>query len=101
MKLLYGFLRFVRRHKYIVALLLFALLVGGIDENSLWRLYGMRRENEALRREIAQYDEIYSDYSRQLEELGRPEALERVARVELRMHTDDEDIYLIKEEDPE
>lgn len=101
MKLLYGFLRLVRRHKYIVALLLFGLLVGGIDENSLWRLYEMRRDNDALRREIAEYDRIYADYSRQLEELGRPEALERVARVELGMHTDDEDVYIIKEEDAE
>lgn len=101
MKLLYGLLRFVCRHKYLVALLVFALFVGGIDENSLLRLYEMRSENDVLRREIAEYDNLYEHYSQQLSELGRPEAIERVARVELGMHTDDEDVYLIKVENEE
>ncbi|MCH5181862.1 MAG: septum formation initiator family protein [Prevotellaceae bacterium] len=101
MKIFYGFLRFIRRHKYFVALFVFALLVGGIDENSLLRFYALRQENAVLRREIAEKEAIYAHYAQQLSELSRPEAVERVARVELGMHTDDEDVYLIQVENEE
>lgn len=98
MKILYGLLRFIRRHKSLVTLLVFSLYIGVLDENSLRRLYELRRENDILRREIADNDEKYAYYSQQLSELSRPEAIERIARVELGMHTDDEDVYIIQVE---
>lgn len=85
------------RQKYLWTILAFIAIVGFLDTNSLWRLYELRRQNENLRTEISEYEKRYNADTRELLELQHsPEAVERVARVNLFMKTADEDIYVIE-----
>lgn len=85
------------RQKYLWTIIAFVAIVGFLDPNSFWRRYLLHEENEALRSSIRQYEERYNNDTRELHELERsPEAIERVARVDLYMKTADEDVYVIE-----
>ena len=43
---------FVRKHKYLITLALFAVIIGFLDENSVVRRLGYAREESRLRDEI-------------------------------------------------
>ena len=86
------------RQKYLWTILVFIAVVGFLDQNSMWRLHELRLQNEALREEIKQYEDRYNADSKALEDLlTNPEAVERVARVNLYMRTPDEDVYVIEQ----
>lgn len=85
------------RQKYFWTLLAFVIIVGFLDPNSFLQRYRLHSQNEALRSQIKTYEDQYAQDTRELYELERsPEAVERVARVDLYMKTPDEDIYVIK-----
>lgn len=87
------------RHKYIWTIVAFILIVGVVDPNSLLRRYQLRKANEALRAEIAQYDAQYERDKHALHRLRNDqEAIEHVARVRLYMKTENEDLYIIEED---
>ena len=44
---------FVRKHKYLITLALFAVIIGFLDENSVVRRLGYAREESRLRDETA------------------------------------------------
>ena len=90
----------VRRHKYGFVIGIFILLMGFVDENSLWRRYHHRAELAELRAEIRRYREMYEYDTRYLEEINtNPEVLVEIARERYYMKTDDEDVFIIKEPD--
>ncbi len=90
--------RRVARHKYLWTMAAFIVLVGFVDPNSFWQYYKMRQRNDGLRAEIRQYEESYTQSTRELKALSSSQkALERVARVNLYMRTADEDVYVIEE----
>ena len=77
--------------------MLFALIIGVLDTNSLWRRYNIRQENEALRAEIQVYKDQFEADKRELRALQNdPEVVEEVARMRLFMKTPDEDVYIIE-----
>lgn len=85
--------------KYLWTILAFVGIVGFLDPNSFWHRHQIRMQNDELREEITAYRTQYNNDTRELRELQRsPEALERVARVNLYMKTADEDIYVIENE---
>ena len=87
----------VIRQKYLWTILAFIAIVGFLDPNSFWRLFELRRQNAALRAEIAEYESRYNADTQALNDLmNNPEAVERVARVNLNMKTADEDVYVIE-----
>lgn len=87
----------VRNHKYLVVLGFFTLLIGFIDENSLWQRYHNRIELNHLRSEIRKYSEMYEHDSRYLQEINtNPEVLVRIARERYYMKTDDEDLFVFR-----
>ena len=86
----------VRRHKYAVTVLLFAILIIFIDENSLIRRWQLTREEATLRREVSRYRAQYEEDTRKLNELTTDsEAIERIAREKYLMKKDNEDIFVI------
>ena len=87
----------VIRQKYLWTILAFISIVGFLDPNSFLRLFELRRQNAALRAEIAEYEDRYNADTKALHDLmNNPEAVERVARVNLNMKTADEDVYVIE-----
>ncbi|MCQ2267197.1 MAG: septum formation initiator family protein [Bacteroidaceae bacterium] len=85
------------QHKYLWAILLFVLIAGFIDENSLYRYFLMGQHNRQLHNEIAEYEREYNEAQSELNRLSRsPHAFEEVARVHLFMKSADEDVYVIE-----
>jgi cell division protein FtsB len=89
---------FIGRHKYIISLLVFGIIVGFLDENSALRRFGYKREIMQLHEEIAKYKAEYEESTEKLNELNsNPESLEKIAREKYLMKKPNEDIYVFQE----
>ena len=89
------FWNFVRRYKYLAAILVFLLIIGVLDENSLYTRYQRRVEIGNLKREINKYQSHYEAETAQLEALRNdPGAVERMARERYFMKRPNEDVYV-------
>jgi cell division protein FtsB len=85
------------RYKFIWTLLLFAVILGVIDENSLLNRREIREKNDELRKEIAGYEEQFELAQKELRALQNdPDVVEEVARMRLFMKTPNEDVYVIE-----
>lgn len=85
----------IRRHKYLITLLVFAVVIGFLDENSIMRQMGYAREESRLREEIEKYRKDYEENTRRLNELAvDSSAIERIARERYLMKKPDEDVYV-------
>ncbi|NDV66935.1 septum formation initiator family protein [Bacteroides sp. 224] len=87
--------RFFVKHKYIITLAAFIVIIGFLDENSWARRAGYDQEINNLKKEIAKYRAEYEESTEKLNELtANPEALERIAREKYLMKKPNEDIYV-------
>lgn len=90
---------FVRRRKYLITFVLFVVLVGFLDENSIVRRLGYAREESRLCDEIEKYRKEYEENTERLNELAVDSgAIERVAREKYLMKKPNEDIYVFEED---
>ena len=85
-------------NKYTVTLAVFAIIIVFVDDNSLIDRYKAYREKRELQKEKAQYEENIKKDREFLEAIqSDPMALEKFAREEYKMKSEDEDVYIIKE----
>ncbi|MBO5703744.1 MAG: septum formation initiator family protein [Bacteroidaceae bacterium] len=85
------------RYKFVWTIILFALILCVTDENSLLNRKEIRAKNDALREEIAQYEEQFELAQKELRALQNdPDVVEEVARMRLFMKTPNEDVYVIE-----
>jgi cell division protein FtsB len=99
MKSLQQLRSFVGRHKYLITLALFLLIIGFLDQNNLMRRFEQRREIDRLHDEIDHYRDDYNESTRRLNELAVDSgAIERIAREKYLMKKPNEDIYLFEED---
>ena len=90
------FLIHLIKQKYLWTILIFIVYVGFIDSNSFWHRYELHQQNNELREEIKRFEKRYEADTKEYNELKySPEAVERVARVNLFMKTEDEDVYIV------
>lgn len=90
---------FVRKHKYLITLALFAVIIGFLDENSVVRRLGYAREESRLRDEIEKYRKEYEENTERLNELAVDSgAIEQIAREKYLMEKPNEDIYVFEED---
>ena len=95
-----GILGFIAHYKYLIVVVIGVLIVGLIDENSFLKRVQLELRISSLKREINKYTEQYEADSRQLNELKRhPKAIERIARERYFMKADDEDIYVLSDDE--
>lgn len=88
---------FVRKHKYLITLAIFVVIVGFLDENSIMRRVGYAREINHLNSEIDKYRADYNESTERLSELAADsDAIERVAREKYLMKKPNEDIYVFE-----
>ena len=86
---------YIRRHKYMITVLIFIVVIGFLDENSLIQRVKHRSEISAL---IEKYRKQYEEDTEKLKELTtNPEALEKIAREKYLMKKPDEDIFVFEE----
>lgn len=89
---------YIRRHKYLITVLIFIVVIGFLDENSLIQRIKHRNEISTLNSEIERYRTQYEEDTKRLKELTtNPEALEKIAREKYLMKKPNEDIYVFEE----
>jgi len=92
---LYSVWNIVRRYKYIVAIFIFLLIIGVIDENSWWVRHQRKAEIAFLEEQIKNYEQQYDEYSQMLEALSNDQnAVERMAREKYYMKRPNEDVFV-------
>lgn len=86
---------YIRRYKYLAAILVFLLIIGFLDENSLYTRYQRNVEIGTLKSEIDKYQAQYEAETAQLEAMqNSPVAVEKMARERYLMKRPDEDIFV-------
>lgn len=91
---------FIGRHKYVITISAFAVIIGFLDENSAIRRIGYAREISRLQSEIKKYRADYEENTEKLNELStNPEAIEQIAREKYLMKKPNEDIYVFEDKE--
>ena len=86
--------------KYTLVCLLGVLVVGFLDENSVWNHFKNQRRISELEEEIDKYNAAYERDQAQIRLLNKdPKAMEKIARERYFMKADDEDIYVLSDDD--
>ncbi|WP_024994059.1 FtsB family cell division protein [Phocaeicola paurosaccharolyticus] len=88
---------YIRKHKYMFTFVVFIIIIGFIDENSLVRRVQHQREIINLNSQIETYRKQYEEDSKMLKEItSNPQTIEKVAREKYYMKKPNEDIYIIQ-----
>ena len=88
--------------RYTVVCILGVLIVGFLDENSLWNHMKNRQRINELQEETAKYNAVFRRDQARIRELDRnPKAMEKIARERFFMKADDEDIFVLSDDDRE
>ena len=86
-------------NKYTITLLIFAIIIIFVDDNSLIDRYKAYLEKRELQKEKAKYEENIKKDQEFLDAIqSNPEELEKFAREEYKMKGKNEDVYIIKED---
>ena len=93
---------FLSHNKYWLVLIVGVLIVGFFDENSFVQRIKYDMEISELEAQIDKYNAQYERDERQLKELRRnPKAITKIARERYFMKADDEDIFVLSDDDRE
>ena len=85
--------------KYIVVALIAIVLIGFVDENSVWSHLRNKQRISDLEEEIEQYTERYRQDEEKIRTLdGNPKAIEKIARERYFMKADDEDVFVLSDD---
>ncbi len=99
MKRLVPIINLIGHYKYVITIIVGVLIVGFLDENSFVRRIQLELQVSDMEAEIEKYRSIYESDSKQLRELRtNPRAFEKIARERYFMKTDDEDIYVLSDD---
>ncbi len=97
MKAFYNILHVVMRHKYLITLAVFAVIIGIVDDNNLLYRAQLSRKENSLRSEIKKYRSEYEENTRRLNELNADStSIEHIAREKYLMKKPDEDIFVFE-----
>ena len=88
------------KNKYIIAIIVFAIVVLFLDGNNLFRLIDRKQQLNRLHQQEKQYNKELEELNEQKEAFENDEeALEKFAREEYRMKKDNEDVFVIVEKE--
>ena len=93
---------FMCKHKYFITILIIALIVGVVDEDSFLNRHPRRVRIDMLRQEIDHYKNQFNEADSKIRELEtNKKAVEKIARERYLMKRADEDIFIFKNEQEE
>ena len=93
-------LNLLAHYKYLIVLVVGTLIVRMNNENSILKRIQLDLQIGDLKAEIEKYNNQYEADARQLNELRRhPQAIEKIARERYFMKADDEDIYVLSDDE--
>ena len=91
----------VRALKYALVTLIAVILIGFVDENSVWHHIRNKQYIGELEDEIERYEKLNQKNQAQIRELdNNPKAIEKIARERYFMKTDEEDIFVLSDDQP-
>lgn len=97
MNKLSSFWGIVGRHKYLITILIFLVIIVFIDDNSLLRRWSVAREMSNVKEEIEKYRNEYEESTLRLSELDADSnSIERIAREKYLMKKPNEDIFVFE-----
>ena len=86
--------------KYIVVTLIAVVLIGFVDENSVWNHMRNKQRISDLEDEIEQYNERFREDQEKIRTLdSNPKAIEKIARERYFMKADDEDVFVLSDDE--
>lgn len=89
----------IKALKYVVVALIAVVLIGFVDENSVWSHLRNRQRINMLESEIKQYTDQYQHDQAQIHMLDSdPKAIRKIARERYFMKADDEDIFVLSDD---
>lgn len=89
----------VKALKYALVTLIAVLLIGFIDENSVWHHIQNKQRIGELQDEIKKYSDLHQRNKDQIKLLdSNPKAMEKIARERYFMKADDEDIFMLSDD---
>ncbi|WP_314495815.1 FtsB family cell division protein [Prevotella sp.] len=92
--------KFFSRFKFHIVIILGVLIVGVLDENSFMKRIEYAYQIEDLKTEIQKYNNQYQHDMQHLKELKTdPKAVARVARERYFMKADNEDIFVLSDDE--
>ncbi len=90
----------ISHYKYIITIVIGVLVVGFLDENSFMQKIKYEFEIRDLQEEINKYNASYERDARQLRMLrSNPKNIEKIARERYFMKADDEDIFVLSDDE--
>lgn len=90
----------IRGLKYIVVSVLAVVVIGFVDENSVWKHFRNRQHIGQLQAEIARYKKQNQSDLEQIKQLDSdPKSIEKIARERYFMKADDEDIFVLSDDE--
>lgn len=99
MSRLIAFWSFLGHYKYPIVIILGFLFVGILDENSVVKRVQLEMKISDLKSEIQKYKERDETDRQKLRDIKRnPQAIEKIARERYFMKADDEDIYVLSDD---
>jgi cell division protein FtsL len=88
------------RYKYVISIVVFGVLIGFVGDHCLVKRYQQKQEIAELKSQINEQKRIYENDKIDLERIhNNPEAVKRVAREKYYMKTEDEEIFVIDDDD--
>lgn len=92
---------YLSHYKYLIVIVIGVLVVGAIDDNSIYQHIKYQMQIRNLRSEIEKYTSQYQKDYQQLREMRKgAKAYERIARERYFMKADDEDIFVLSTDLP-
>ena len=89
---------YIRKHKYLITIVAFLVIIVFLDENSLIQRAKHQQEINTLNSEIEKYRKQFEEDTEKLKELtSNPEAMEKIAREKYLMKKPNEDIFIFEE----
>ena len=89
---------YIRKHKYLITIAAFLVIIVFLDENSLIQRAKHQQEINTLNSEIEKYRKQFEEDTEKLKELtSNPEAMEKIAREKYLMKKPNEDIFIFEE----
>ena len=89
----------IKALKYIFVTILAVVLIGFVDENSVWHHMENKERISELEDEIKQLSDVNERNLERIHEIDRdPKAMEKIARERYFMKADDEDIFVLSDD---
>ncbi|MDO4159569.1 MAG: septum formation initiator family protein [Prevotellaceae bacterium] len=100
MRRLYPLWRFIAHNKYWIVVVVCVCVVGFLDENSMLQHTRNQMVIRDLKAQIEEYNSRYERDEAKLKELKRnPKAITKIARENYFMKADDEDIFVLSDDE--